>query len=124
MRPKGKNPVSKPVQIAIVVICLAGAAFFLFNFISAEPANSEDGVPDEYHYLCSDSKCGNTFSWTRGEDLGGRQFPDICPKCGAPDGYQAAKCDACGHYQMVQGHGSYEDPCPECGADMPPLGKH
>ncbi|VAX41773.1 hypothetical protein MNBD_PLANCTO03-818 [hydrothermal vent metagenome] len=114
---------SKPIQIAIVIVCLGAAAFLLFNYVNTESPNSEDGVPDIYHYLCADPKCNNGFTWERGQDFIG-EFPDECPKCGTPDAFQAAKCDSCGHYQMVQGHGTFDNPCPECGADMPPLGKH
>ncbi len=120
----GKISLSKPVQIAIVIICLVGAAFLLVRYFNAPAANSEDGLPDEYHYICANQSCDIGFTWERGQDLGEREYSDTCPECLTPDAPGAAKCDECAHYQILRGHGTYDDPCPECGANMPPLGKH
>lgn len=117
---------SKPVQIAIVVICLAGAAFLLINFVSKPKANAGDSITVMEHYICPNPECGHGFTWEKGMDLGGREFPDVCTKCGTYDAPKAARCDAdaCGHFQLLEGHGTFEDPCPECGADMPDLLRH
>ncbi len=70
----GRVLVSKPVQIAIVVICLGAAGFLLMNYITAPAADAEDGIPEIYHYICTENNCGETFSWALGDDLNGREF--------------------------------------------------
>jgi hypothetical protein len=112
--------VNKPVQIAIIVACLAAAGYLVFGFVTRPSATANEGAPDILHFLCANPKCGHGFSWERGSDTGGREG-DTCPDCNTEGGYRAAKCPNCAHYQALQGHGTYQNPCPECGKDMPPL---
>ena len=108
----------KPVQIAIVVVCLLGAGYLLVSYATKNSPTANEGIMDVYHFKCL--KCGHEFAWERGEDIGSRENVDDCPECGT---MEAARCAICpnGHYQVMRGHGTYERNCPECGVEMPPL---
>lgn len=111
---------SKPLQIAIIVLCLGAAAYFLYGYVTKPSPTAEEGVPEYFHFVCGNPACGNTFDWQRGEDTGDRDI-DTCPKCGTPEAFRAAKCQECGLYQPLKGHGTFERTCPKCGAQLPPL---
>ncbi|MFG0241351.1 MAG: hypothetical protein ACF8R9_01060 [Phycisphaerales bacterium JB054] len=111
---------AKPVQILIAVLCLGGAGYLIFNFMSKPSPTANEGTPDFLHFKCGNPECGLGYSWERGTDTGGRDI-DTCPDCGTIEAFRAAKCQECGHYQAMAGHGSYEKICPECGADIPPI---
>jgi hypothetical protein len=111
---------SKPIQIVIIIACLAGAGFLLYYNLSKPSPTANEGVPEFIHFTCADRKCGHQFTWEQGSDTGGREI-DTCPKCGTPEAGRSAKCQQCGHFQVLTGHGAYEKICPECGAELPPL---
>lgn len=110
----------KFVQILIVVACLGGAGYLLFNFMTKSSPTANEGVPEYLHFKCTNSSCGHAWSWERGTDSGGEDF-DKCPECGSIENPRAAKCQECGHYQAMTGHGAYEKICPECQAELPPI---
>lgn len=108
---------SKPVQIVIVILCLGASAYLLYGYISKPSATANEGIPEFLHYKCADPKCGHEYSWQRGSG----EALDACPKCGKAEPNRCAKCQACGLFQPLSGHGTYEKTCPGCGAELPPL---
>ncbi len=111
---------NKGMQIAIIVLALGGAAYLIIHNLTKEKPGSAEGAHAHY-YICSNPDCKEEYSWTPGEDLGGREDASICPKCGTPNAMDAAKCPSCGRYHALEGHGRYKKNCPYCGAPMPPL---
>lgn len=110
----------KAVQIVIVVLCLGGAGYLLFNYLNKPSPTSNEGTPEYLHFKCANPECGHGFTWKRGTDTGGRDI-DTCPDCGTPEAFRAAHCQECGLYQAMTGHGAYEKICPQCGAELPPI---
>jgi hypothetical protein len=115
-----RNPVKTPVQIAIVVLCLGGAGYFLISYLNTPSPTSEEGVPEYLHYKCGAADCLHEYTWKVGTDTGDRDI-DTCPECGTLEMYRSAKCQECGLFQPLAGHGTFEKICPGCGADVPPL---
>ncbi len=111
---------SKPLQIVIVVLCLGAAGYLMFNFLNKPSATANEGTPNFLHFKCASTSCGHGYSWERGTDTGGRDI-DTCPQCGTIEAFRAAKCQECGHYQAMSGHGAYEKICPECNAELPSI---
>lgn len=110
---------NKGVQIAIIVLCLAGAGFLVAKQFTGEKPGSAEGARTHY-YVCSNSKCKHEFTFTPGENIGDREA-DTCPDCNTPGASEAARCPACGKLHALEGHGRYKPNCPHCGAAMPPL---
>jgi ribosomal protein S27E len=112
--------VNKPVQIAVIAVCVGASAYLLYGFFSKPSPTANEGIPEFLHYKCPKPDCGHEFSWQRGTDTGDRSI-DTCPECGTIEATRAAKCQACGMFQAMSGHGSYEKICPGCGVELVPL---
>jgi hypothetical protein len=109
--------VSKPIQIAIVLLCVGASAYLLYGYFTRPSPTANEGIPERLHYKCADPKCGHEYTWERGTETA----VDACPKCGSLESNRCAKCQECGLFQPLSGHGSYEKKCPGCGAMLPPL---
>lgn len=107
---------SKPVQIAIIVVCLGAAAYLIFTNVNQPSTESPKAV---YHYECINDRCKHEWSWVAGDPLpGGVDHVEMCPQCQTEYAQQSAKCDACGKLHPIVGHGGSQKECPHCGASM------
>jgi predicted RNA-binding Zn-ribbon protein involved in translation (DUF1610 family) len=107
---------SKPIQIVIIVICLAAAGYLIFNTTTKESVETPAKL---YHFQCANESCKAEWDWTAGQPLAnGSDDPETCPTCNTEYAVQCAKCDACGGLHPVIGHGGSQRECPHCGASM------
>ncbi len=112
---------NKPIQIAIIVLCIGGAGYLLYGFFSKPGPTANEGIPEYLHYKCANRSCGHEYTWQRGTEIADGGSVDTCPKCGTIEALRSAKCQECGLFQPLQGHGSFEKTCPGCGASLPTL---
>jgi hypothetical protein len=106
---------SKPIQIIIIVVCLAAAGYLIATNVSKETYVEP---PKMYHFQCASESCKYEWSWEAGGSTETGLDPEVCPKCQTKDATQCAKCEACGKLHAVVGHGGSQRTCPHCGASM------
>lgn len=111
---------NKVVQIVIIVVCLAGAGYLIFNHLTSDSGSSAD-APKTYIFQCADTNCANAWTWVAGAPTPGDLPEDTCPKCKTEWGMESAKCPSCGGMHSLVGHGGYQKNCPHCGDPMPPM---
>lgn len=107
---------SKPVQIVIIVVCLAAAGYLIFNSATKEGVQSE---PKTYYFQCANTACEAEWEWVAGGPLPpGTDDYMTCATCSTDMALECAKCMECGKLHPVVGHGGSQRECPHCGANM------
>ena len=110
-----KNP---KVVYGLVIAAVVLAAVVVWSLYS--PANNAN-FPEGTAWLCTNPKCGNTFTLTMRQlgEHNKKNFgqPVQCAKCTAP----AVRAQQCRHCQKwhPRPHEGYK--CPHCGKDNPPI---
>lgn len=108
------------IKIALVVVLLGAAAFFVFRFVN-QPAPGDAVMEQETVWRCSNAECKNVYRVKRSEraklqaDTGSSIPP--CPKCSRL-GAEVYECPFCKGLFDPVGHGSFPDNCPNCGKNL------
>lgn len=108
------------IKIALAVLLLGAAGFFVFRFLTA-PAEGSAANDRQSVWKCSDENCKNIFRVSQKERLSmqnqtGSSIPK-CPKCGKLSS-EVYECQFCKEVFEPVGHGSYPDNCPHCGKNL------
>lgn len=108
------------VKIALIVVLLGAAAFFVFRFATA-PKEGESVLDEQTIWKCSNESCKNIYRISRKARLAlqnetGSSIPK-CPKC-SNLGIEVYECQFCKEPFEPVGHGSFPDNCPHCGKNL------
>ena len=108
------------VKIALIVVLLGGAAFFVYRYI-ASPKEGEVAGDAQSIWKCSDDACKNIFRVSQRERLKLQRETastiPACPKC-SKLGIEVYECQFCKDVFEPVGHGTYPDNCPHCGKNL------
>lgn len=117
----------KPVQIIIIIVALAAAAYLVISTLGKSGGPANEGRQESY-FLCSNKECGKEIVLSPQEVESSiaarREGTYACPHCGKTDTTtEARKCESCGKLSASLGHGIAQKTCPHCGAAMAQIGE-
>jgi len=114
------NSNQKMIAGAVIVVAVAAAGYFLWNWRST---NSVDN-PEGFFYVCQNPQCRNEFSVSEKDDAAYQKAhygePRICPKCGQKNVVDADRCPTC--KRMYPKSGRSASGCPFCNKKPAPGG--